>query len=145
MDIFIIVIVAIIVLFLVFLVLNIMHSSNQTPKTENKVENKKTVEETKTSTSAKEIKLSTQLTSRPDFSDLIPEKKETLTPQKNKNNYEEINGGRLKVIKESEGLKKETDLYKKKSSNNKNLAKEIKELSPEMKTVMFGKVLDTID
>ena len=144
MDIFIIVIITIIVLFLLFLALNLSHSNKLNTKVEVKQEEKKTepVKE-KDVSPATEKKQTTQLTTRPDFSDMLPEKKASTDTRKI-SEYEEINGGRLKVLKASSGIEKETNLARKATKNNK-LAKELKELSPEMKTVVFGKVLDNID
>ena len=150
MEILSIIIITIIALFLVILVLNLIHSKNNSAKNnEKKVEEKKPEpikEEKKVVPQTTKIKPNIELSSRPDFSDMIPEKKESNNPRKNKVEYEEINGGRLKVIKASDGLKTESELNGSAKIKTENkLAKEIKDLSPEMKTVVFGKVLDNID
>ena len=77
-----------------------------------------------------------QLTSRPDFSDMLPEKKST------QRKYADPN--KLKTLTASQGLEAKTDLYDRKTTNTKNkkLAEELKHLSPEIKTILFGNVLD---
>lgn len=148
MEIWGIVIVTIIVLFLVFLILNLIHTKKSaSAKQEKKPEEKK-------SEPTKEVKVipqpakSTQkieLTSRPDFSDMIPEKGESSSSKKQVE-YEEINGGRLKVLKPRNGIESDAPSEQKiKTQVNNKIAQELKDLSPEMKTVIFGKVLDKID
>ena len=70
---------------------------------------------------------------------MLPEKKESKKEVKRG-----VDTDRMKILTASQGLQAETNLYSRpnKNSKNKKLIKEIKELSPEMKTVLFGKVLD---
>lgn len=143
MDIFLILIIAVIVLFIVFLVLNLSNKPKSEPKTEQKKDAPVAEPKKEPAVESKPVKSNVELTSRPDFSDMLPQKEENENNKKeNKKNID----SRLKVLKASENISaKEVKTSKKEPAKKQTLADELKNLSPEMKTVVFGKVLDKND
>ena len=138
MELYLVPIIAVIALFVAFIVLNIKHNKKQSKPEPKKQKEEIKQEPPKEEPVQKQSNSSVQLTSRPDFSDMLPSKTNN-TKQTHSNPT-----STLKPLTASKDLQAHDDAYaiKKTHSKGAKLANEFKKLSPEMKSVIMGNVLD---
>ena len=134
MELFYIPVIIVVALFLLFFFLNLRYKKKcKTKKTEVKQEAKEEPKEEKTAQKV-ETKSDIQLTLRPDFSDLIRQ------TEIGGENSSVVSGGNLEVSKE---ILNAGNAYKRDyDPHNTDLSDEISNLSPELKAIVFGNILN---